>query len=236
MTKLITIIPAKPFEEAKTRLAAILSPQQRKNLSRILLQRTVSLAQQIGPVIVVSRSAEARQAARERGAETIAETAFRSHPSVLSPSEGSEQALQPSSLILHPSEASLNAAIRQGIAYVLATEAESALILPLDLPLLSLTDLQALLELSKTKDPALVIAPCRQNQGTNALLLRPPSLIAPQFGVNSFAAHQLAAREAGVTPKIYRSPGLMHDLDSPEDWHRLLKIAGKLSTAAPLPF
>jgi len=67
-------------------------------------------------------------------------------------------------------------------------------------------------------------------------LLRPPSLIAPQFGANSFAAHQLAAREAGVTPKIYRSPGLMHDLDSPEDWRRLLKIAGKLSTAAPLPF
>lgn len=231
--KLITIIPAKPFSEAKTRLATILSPQQRSALSRTLLKRSIILAQQIGPVVVVSRSAKVRQVARRWGAETVAEAAVSGQRSAIN--------LPPSAFTLPPSpfrlqpEASLNAAISQGLEYALAAGAESALILPLDLPLLSVADLQKLLELSKTDTSALVIAPCRHNQGTNALLLRPPTLIAPQFGTNSFAAHQSAAQAADVKAIIYRSTGLMHDLDSPDDWYRLLKMEGNLSVAASSP-
>ena len=215
---LITIIPAKPFEEAKTRLAAVLSPQQRQAISRNLLMRTITLARQIGPVVVVSRSAKVRQTAHKQGAETLTEATV----------SGQQAFRLPPSAFRLQAEASLNAAIRQGLAYALSAEAESALILPLDLPLLSLADLRNLLELSRADAPALVIAPCRRNQGTNALLLRPPSLIAPQFGTNSFAAHQSAARGMGVTPKIYRSPGLMYDLDSPDDWQQLLGLGIRL--------
>ncbi len=222
--KLITIIPAKPFTEAKTRLAEILSPQQRSALSQTLLKRSIALAQQIGPVVVVSRSAKVRQAARKWDAEAIAEE--NGQLSAVS-FQRSAVRLPPLSFRLQ-SETALNAAVSQGLEYALAAGAESALILPLDLPLLSVADLQKLLELSKTDTPALVIAPCRRNQGTNALLLRPPTLILPQFGANSFAAHQSAARGVGVTPKIYRSPGLKHDLDSPDDWQQLLELGIRL--------
>ncbi len=226
---LITIIPAKPFTEAKTRLATILSPQQRSALSRTLLKRSIILARQIGPVVVVSRSAEVRQAALAWGAETVAEAAVSGQRSAVS-SHPSAFHLPPSSSRLQ-SEVSLNAAVSQGLEYALAAGAESALILPLDLPLLSVADLQKLLELSGADTPALVIAPCRRNQGTNALLLRPPTLISPQFGTNSFAAHQSAAQAAGIKATIYRSTGLLHDLDSPDDWQQLLGLGIRLPIA-----
>ena len=232
--KLITIIPAKPFTEAKTRLATILSPQQRRSLSRALLKRSIALARQIGPVVVVSRSKEVRLTAHKWGAATVAEESFQ-----LSAVSGQRSAvrLHPSSFALHPSEdVSLNAAIRQGLEYVLTTGAKSALILPLDLPLLSLADLQNLLALSGTDAPALVIAPCQRNKGTNALLLRPPTLIAPRFGENSFSAHLLAARAVGVTPKICRAPGFQYDLDSPDDWHQLVERKKRLPGEVPNDF
>jgi len=194
MTKIITIIPAKPFSEAKTRLATILSPEQRANLSRTLLKQTIKTASSIGPVVVVSRGYAARCAAKQAGAWPIAEIV-----------------------------ADLNAAISQGIAFALAERAGAALILPLDLPLLTLSELQTLVDLGMQASPSIVVAPCQRNRGTNALLLRPPDLIAPQFGNNSFAAHQSAAQIAGVAPKIYRSTGLTHDLDTPDDW---LQLAG----------
>ncbi|HEY84130.1 MAG TPA: 2-phospho-L-lactate guanylyltransferase [Chloroflexi bacterium] len=192
MTKLITITPAKPFNEAKTRLATILSPEQRVKLSQTLLKQSIKTALSIGPVVVVSRGYAVRCAAKQAGARAIAE--------------------------IIPD---LNAAISQGIAFALAERADAALVLPLDLPLLTLSELQTLVDLGMQTNPSIIIAPCRRNQGTNALLLRPPTLIAPQFGDNSFAAHQLAAQAAGVKAKIYRSPGLTHDLDTPDDWRQI---------------
>jgi 2-phospho-L-lactate guanylyltransferase (CobY/MobA/RfbA family) len=43
-------------------------------------------------------------------------------------------------------------------------------------------------------------------------------LIVPQFGPDSFAAHQAAAQASGVPARIYRAPGLAFDLDTPDDW------------------
>jgi 2-phospho-L-lactate guanylyltransferase len=193
------IIPAKPFPEAKTRLAPALSLQERAALSEGLLRRTIEIAGAVGQVVVVSRSAVVWQVAQEAGAWALVE---------------------------HTPD--LNAAIRQGVQWAGRRGAEVVLILPADLPLLSVRDLVELTSLGRQERPCVVIAPCRRGRGTNALLLRPPDVIAPHFGAASFAVHQAAAHAAGVAPRIYRAAGLAFDLDTPGDWARCLSSTLKI--------
>ena len=62
-----------------------------------------------------------------------------------------------------------------------------------------------------------VVAPDRREEGTNALLVKPPGLIEFAFGVGSFARHLRLAAQAGAHVREYRSPTLALDVDLPED-------------------
>ena len=95
------------------------------------------------------------------------------------------------------------------------------LILPADLPHLMTEDIQALTKLVGDSPHAIVIAPDATETGTNALLIRPPDLIQPSFGPDSFNRHCALARSAGVEPTIYRSPSLACDIDLPADLNHL---------------
>ena len=70
---IITIIPAKPFAESKKRLSPVLSHQERILLSQNLLRHTILAAIPLGPVVVVSRSADVREFATALGANTLIE-------------------------------------------------------------------------------------------------------------------------------------------------------------------
>ncbi|MFQ5613146.1 MAG: 2-phospho-L-lactate guanylyltransferase [Anaerolineae bacterium] len=191
---LYCLIPAKPFDQAKTRLSPLLSRAERAALSRLLLQRTVRLARTVGEVVVVSRSNRTRRAAKAAGAWTLIEAGT-----------------------------GLNPALRQARAWALAQGAEAILVLPGDLPLLSAADLRAITQAGRGA-PAVVIAPCRREEGSNALLLRPPHLIDFHFGPGSFRRHLAAARRRGIEPAIYRAPNLALDLDLPTDLRRYRAI------------
>lgn len=186
---MLTIIPAKPFKASKTRLATVLSPTERADLTRHLLVRTIDVAAEISQVLVVSRDERVAEVAKKAGAWVL-------------PEQG----------------ANLNMAVSQGIAWAKANEFTPVLILPLDLPHLTVAELKSLVDLGQQTCPNIVIAPCQHNTGTNALFLNPPDLIVPQFGPDSFAAHQAAAQASGISAHIYRSPGLAFDLDTPDDW------------------
>ena len=63
-----TIIPVKPFNEGKSRLAACISPQQRRALNRELLTRTltaINKAQIDAQIVVVSRDSNALTVAEQ---------------------------------------------------------------------------------------------------------------------------------------------------------------------------
>ncbi len=188
--KLITLIPAKPFQNAKTRLMPVLSADERALLSQLLLTRTIRLAKSIGEVAVISRSASVRQLAKDEGAWALVEHA-----------------------------STLNAAIAQGIEWASQREIEGLLILPIDLPHLQKSDLRQFIKLAQ-HTPSMVIAPCHHEQGTNALFVKPPTLIEPQFGANSFQKHCAQARNLGIQPVIHRAPTFAFDLDSPDDWQQ----------------
>ena len=185
------IIPAKPFDQSKSRLALVLSATKRAHLSRLLLRRTVRLARNVGQVVVISRDPTVRRVAKEAGAWALVEA-------------GKE----------------LNVAIRQASEWIVARDGQALLILPNDLPFLRRSDLSQIADLGH-RPPAIVIAPCHRTSGTNALYLRPPGLIEAAFGTNSFEHHQQAAVAVGVKPLIYHSPTIAFDVDYPEDLQQL---------------
>jgi 2-phospho-L-lactate guanylyltransferase len=129
--------------------------------------------------------------------------------------------------VLRQAGEGLNEGVRLGIAAAQAAGAASALVLPVDLPDLSV---EALDELVLAADAALTaaaggplvaITPSDARSGTNALLLHPPDVIAPAFGSSSFETHLRAAAAIGASVQVVTGSALGFDLDTPEDLERL---------------
>ncbi len=71
--------------------------------------------------------------------------------------------------------------------------------------------------LTARAEPGVVIVPDRHGSGTNALLLDPPTVIAPAFGPGSFARHAALAAAADAKVRVGRLPSLELDVDTPGD-------------------
>jgi 2-phospho-L-lactate/phosphoenolpyruvate guanylyltransferase len=62
-----------------------------------------------------------------------------------------------------------------------------------------------------------VVAPARDEAGTNLLLRRPPTSIASSFGRDSYRKHLEAAAQADVPIAVVEHAELAFDLDLPDD-------------------
>ncbi|HRJ44913.1 MAG: 2-phospho-L-lactate guanylyltransferase [Caldilineaceae bacterium] len=198
-------IPAKPLAEGKSRLSAALTGQERQDLTRQLLERTLAVAlslERVAGVLVVSRDPDVLALAAQRGALALAEE-FTGTFSVYGPEWG------------------LNRAVEQAVAYVQERGGDALLFLPIDLPLLRAEDIQALAQAWAERENCLVIAPSHSG-GTNGLLLSPPDVIAPAFGTGSFARHRLLAQQAGLRVEIVESANLAWDVDTPDEYALLV--------------
>jgi 2-phospho-L-lactate guanylyltransferase len=125
----------------------------------------------------------------------------------------------------------LNQAVDQATQWCIQKGAKSVLTLPVDIPLITSDDINHIINLGH-EETSIVISPSR-NGGTNALLQRPPNLIPPCFGPDSFKEHLNQALTMGIQPKIYRSPRVSLDIDSERDIENFLKI-GKHNTSYQL--
>lgn len=185
------IVPVKPLRRGKSRLSPVLSEEDRAQLNQRLLLGTIDVLKEIpelGDVLVVSRDPEALALARDHGARTLQE-------------DGTPQ---------------LNVALERATVVAKSYMAESVLILPADLPLISKEDIAAMLAAGRTA-PVVVIAPDHHREGTNALFINPAGLIEYDFGQGSFERHCQRARAAGAELKILELQTLAHDIDVPED-------------------
>lgn len=121
----------------------------------------------------------------------------------------------------------LNEGILLGVSAARIEDATSLLVLPGDLPHLTAEALDGLVMAADAAmtaaagGPLVAIAPSDARSGTNALLLRPPEVIPPLFGVDSFEAHLRAAAAAGAAVQVVSDPALGFDLDTPDDLERL---------------
>ena len=197
------IVPVKPLRRGKSRLAGILTEDERTDLNRALLQHTLQILsewREVDEVLVVSRDPQVLTIARNYGARTVREDG------------------QPE----------LNTALKRAtvIAQVYATR--GVLVLPADLPLISREDALALVERA-TDPPVVVIAPDRHGKGTNALLISPAGLIEYDFGEDSFQRHCELVKKAGARLEIVNLHSLGLDLDSPEDYEIIKNLEKTIS-------
>ncbi len=185
------IVPVKPFREGKSRLAGVLSGEERAALSRSLLIHTLDVlhhVQAINRTLVISRDTAALHLAREHGAFTVTES-------------GTPE---------------LNAALGRATDVCVSFGAEAVLVMPSDLPLVSAEDIQALIQAAPPTG-GMAIAPDRHDSGTNALFLKPPRALRFVFGPDSFIRHMGTAQTQGLAVSVCRLPGFGLDIDLPED-------------------
>lgn len=185
------IVPVKPLRRNKSRLAGVLTEDERTELNHRLLIQTIEALKtipQIENILVISKDDGALSIARDHGAHTI----------------------------LEQSKSKLNITLTRATVVAKSYAMRGVLILPADLPLLNREDINFLLK--KAEDPpVVVIVPDRHRQGTNALLASPAGIINYEFGPGSFLEHCKRAREAGARLEICDLPSLSLDIDIPED-------------------
>jgi 2-phospho-L-lactate guanylyltransferase len=191
------IVPVKPLRWGKSRLAGVLSQEERKDLNSHLLihtLETLNAIPEIEHVLVISRDPAALSLARSHGARTVQEN-------------GAPE---------------LNIALARATIVAKNYSTSGVLIMPADLPLITPEDVRAILDLAKDP-PVVVLVPDRHRSGTNALLVCPVGLIEYDFGPGSFQRHCERANQVGARLEICELPSIALDMDLPED----LELVGK---------
>lgn len=198
------IIPVKPLRDSKSRISHLLTGDERAELTSYLMGRTIDLldeVMEISRTLVVSRDPAALKIARQHGASTYGET----------------------------EKQDLNLALTRASHIAGAQKANCVLVLPSDLPLLTVEDIELMVDASS---PAvrdgnngyqfagryMVICTDKSNEGTNALLICPPTGFSFQYGPNSFRHHLAEAERLGMSRRVVHAPGIKFDLDTEEDW------------------
>ena len=184
------IVPVKPLRHAKSRLSSLLTPEQRYQLAQAMFRHVLSVVMQAAPVmgaLVISRDTKALAIARELGAKTLQEGA----------------------------DSNLNPALLRATLVAQSWRAEAALVLPADLPFITVEDVESIASLSTER--SIVIAADSEQDGTNALLTRPPGIIDYAYGAGSYARHIQRAESAGIEVLRYDSPRTLLDIDVLED-------------------
>lgn len=200
------LLPVKRFATGKSRLSAVLTSQQRSELTCHMLSDVLSALQRaacIDTIVILSD---------EPGiAPVLWATAARRG------GEGHNNLERRRERCQGDVNRSLTAAIAEMPASV-----GRVLIVPADVPAISPADIEALSRaherLTRAGTPGVVLVPAVADRGTNAVLTSRPLAIDLQFGVvHSLARHLESARRNGVTAQVVARPGLTRDIDRPDD-------------------
>ena len=177
----VVAVPVKDLVNAKQRLIPFLSPAERRDLARAMLEDVLdALARaDIGLVLVVTRDPAVEALATRHGAGTLGEEANRGHTEA----------------VAHAQRAAL------------ARGARRFLTIPGDVPCVTPGELAALAD-TFLEPPGAVFVPSLSGFGTNGALLEPPNAMTLKFGEPSFDNHLTAARAAGLRPLVRKLPGL----------------------------
>lgn len=190
MNRTAAIVPVKSFDLSKSRLAPVLSDEERQALSVRLLERVLSALQ----------TAHSVDVCWVVGGDDAVEALATQHDARWSPELG----------------AGLNDTLARALER-LPQDVTAALILPMDLPFLTGQAVDALVKRLSAEPADVVIAPDRWARGTNGLLLTRPFALRPAFGPHSFDRHRERAGEQGLRVVLHHAPEFAFDVDTPAD-------------------
>jgi FO synthase len=180
------LVPIKSRALCKTRLAPVLSPVQRVALVRALLGHVLATLRAVPGVDHIALVSSERDGV----ADDVGMVQDRGND--------------------------LNAGLESGVDHAIAAGAKTILIVPADLPLLCVHDVQQLM--SGARRSGIALAPDRHERGTNAVCMALPARLHLQFGEDSFLKHCRQAAERFEAAAHVRSGGLGFDLDTAADW------------------
>lgn len=199
------IVPVKPLRDSKSRLSHILSPDERATLTRGILGHTLKVLDDVKGIfrtMVVSRDPAVLKVARQHGASTFSES----------------------------DRQDLNVALTRATHIAVSQQANSILVLPSDLPFLTQEDVEMMLsgvEMNSrngngngyhTQDRGITICADHNEEGTNAMVVSPPTGFTFRYGTESFQRHLDEAARLGMARRIIHAPGIKFDLDTEDDW------------------
>ena len=187
----IAVLPVKPLDVAKQRLADDLGKGTRRALVEAMVTDVLIALRRsarVDRVLVVTGDTGVEALAHGYEADTVHDPGAPSH----------------------------SAAAVLGVAEAFARGARRVLLVAGDCPALDPTEIDALLE-RDAPAPDVVVLSDRHGAGTNGLLLTPPDVIEPSFGPGSCARHVRAAEAAGATAEVAEVVGFALDVDTLED-------------------
>lgn len=198
------LLPAKSLDEAKGRLASLLSEDERRQLALAMLEdivRALQAVPRIDSISIVSPDAEVLSKARELKTNAIEEP---------------------------ESVHGINQALSYAAEQITADGADTLLIVLADVPAATPSEFDAIIE-ALPSNGGIVISPSAAN-GTSALALRPPDAISYRFGTDSFAAHKRASSDANVSITVVEFESLSNDIDEPDNLRELLSHPAETAT------
>ena len=186
---IFAILPVKSPRNAKQRLTGFLPPEDRESLARLLYRQTLA--------------ALCRADGIDRVVVATSDSEFAEHAG-----DCGAAVFEEAEQISHSvsADAACWRAMQMG--------ASTAMLVPIDVPTVTPADFT---QLARAARPGLAIVPSADGAGTNALVRTPPDCIESRFGPGSFRAHCDQALAKGLALEVLRVPGLMFDIDTPED-------------------
>ena len=187
---IVTVIPVKPLDRAKSRLAPFLEDAKRRRLVTAMLRRVIRAARKATAEVWILGGDDSTHAVAEK--------------------EGAAWRLE--------AGANVNESLRLVFNEVWDA-GKSPLFLPGDLPFIQSEDLTELIVTADSVADAgaqITLSPARSG-GTNAILIPRRLPFRLQLGSDSFSRHVEVARRLGLEPMVYAADGLARDLDTWED-------------------
>jgi 2-phospho-L-lactate/phosphoenolpyruvate guanylyltransferase len=194
------LIPVKNLKHAKQRLATVLDQSARTEFAQAMLTDVLE-AMNSWPdrprVSLVTNDPFAVELARNFDYEVIPDTAGQSETDAI--------------------EMATRVCEQHG--------AKFTLVLPGDIPLINVSELEQILRSAPPQGTVLV--PSSDKRGTNAAFRSPCGLFPLRFGNDSFRPHVAAAHLTGKSCTVLSLPGMALDIDTPSDLQQLSAAPGQ---------
>lgn len=202
MNAVWAILPLKPADSGKSRLAAGIGAAERTALMRCMATDVLQALRdcpRIAGIAILGNGEPAASLAREFSCRLLADDA----------------------------SGNLCANLDRAAALLAAEGAGTLLILPADLPGLTGRDIDNLLA---AHQGGVTVAVAARDGGSNALLLTPPAAINTRFGPDSAARHIAAAEAQGLQATALNIPAFARDIDTADDVRALCNQSGDSAT------
>lgn len=198
MDDIYAIIPVSKFKNAKTRLSPFLSEEERENLLKAMLHDvTDTLKKHVDKIFIISRDEDVLSYAEKLNLGTIMED----------------------------ENSNLNKALKQAMKYCKG-KAKKIIIVPSDVPLIGKTNVQMLIDASKSLD--FIIVPSKGG-GTNMIIMKPMA-IHTRFEGFSYKEHVQAAERKKLNPQVHDSFFMALDVNTAEDLGEIMIHGEKTHT------